>query len=146
MAKVAVVNASVAVKWINPNEPWANEAQSLLNDFQMRKLRVIVPLFWCFEIANALRKAVSRNELPLTQANQALNALLSLPVEVRPLPDPLATFKAALDFGCTIYDAFYLMLAFELGCEFWTADLRLYNACHNRFEWVKWIGDYKPLP
>jgi len=96
------VNASVSVKWVNPKEPLAHEAMLLLADFQKRKLRIIVPLFWCYEIANALRKAVSRGELTVPQAEMALDALLNLPVEVRPIPDPITAFKAALNFGCSI--------------------------------------------
>ncbi len=146
MAKPVVVNASVSVKWVNPSESLAAEARQLLADFQAGKLRVIVPVFWCYEIANALRKAVARNALPLAQAEQALSALLGLPVEVHPLPDPLTAFYVAWRLGCSLYDAFYLALAERLGCEFWTADQRLYNACRNRLAWVRWIGDYPPLP
>ncbi|MFZ8851873.1 MAG: type II toxin-antitoxin system VapC family toxin [Armatimonadota bacterium] len=146
MAKPVVVNASVSVKWVNPKEPLAHEAMLLLADFQKRKLHIIVPLFWCYEIANALRKAVSRGELTMSQAEMALNALLNLPVEVRPTSDPMTAFKAALNFGCSIYDAFYLVLAADIGCELWTADRRLYNVCSNRLTWVKWIGDYQSQP
>lgn len=146
MAKPAVVNASVSVKWVNPNKPLAHEARLLLADFQKRKLFVIVPLFWCYEVANALRKAVSRNELTASQAELVLSTPLNLPVEVRPMPNPVTALKAALSFGCSIYDAFYLMLASEIGCDLWTADHRLYTACSCRLAWVKWIGDYQPEP
>ncbi len=44
----------------------------------------------------------------------------------------------------TIYDALYLALARDHGCEFWTADERLYNAVRDRLPWVHWIGVYQP--
>jgi predicted nucleic acid-binding protein len=35
-----------------------------------------------------------------------------------------------------------LSLAEEAGCEFWTADQKLYNAVKDRMPFVKWLGDY----
>ena len=34
-----------------------------------------------------------------------------------------------------------LALAQLRGCEFWTADERLYNAVSKELEWVKWVGN-----
>jgi len=44
----------------------------------------------------------------------------------------------------TAYDAHYLALAEMLGCEFWTADRRLYNAVKEELPWVKWLSDFRP--
>ena len=40
----------------------------------------------------------------------------------------------------TAYDAHYLALAEELGCEFWTADTRLHNAVKDTLSWVHGLG------
>ncbi len=37
----------------------------------------------------------------------------------------------------TAYDACYLALAENAGCELWTADGRLYKAVHDALSWVK---------
>jgi predicted nucleic acid-binding protein len=42
----------------------------------------------------------------------------------------------------TAYDSHYLALAQILGCEFWTADERLYNASRPHFPWVRWLGSF----
>jgi predicted nucleic acid-binding protein len=42
----------------------------------------------------------------------------------------------------SVYDSWYLSLAEETGCEFWTADEKLYNATQDRLTFVKWLGDY----
>lgn len=42
------------------------------------------------------------------------------------------------------YDAYYLVVAQERQCEFWTADRRLVNAVSTQYPWVHWIGDYSP--
>jgi predicted nucleic acid-binding protein len=40
----------------------------------------------------------------------------------------------------TAYDAQYLAVAERLGCDFWTADERLYNAVNTQLAWVHWLG------
>jgi len=138
-----VVDASVAVKWVNPKEPLAREARLLLADFRAGRVKVIVPELWAYEVANALRKAVNRGDLEPPQGRTALESLLALPIEFRPLPPALRVYDRAGQLGTSIYDAIYLVLAEEGGCEFWTADGRLYNACRGKLGWVRWIGDYK---
>jgi predicted nucleic acid-binding protein len=44
------------------------------------------------------------------------------------------------------YDSFYLTLAQELECDFWTADKRLFNALRDaRLDWLHWIEEFTPL-
>jgi predicted nucleic acid-binding protein len=42
------------------------------------------------------------------------------------------------------YDAHYLALAEILGCEFWTADQRLYNTSGDTLPWVRYLGEDQP--
>lgn len=42
----------------------------------------------------------------------------------------------------TAYDAHDLALASEFGCEFWTANERLFNATRAKFPWVRWLGQF----
>lgn len=39
------------------------------------------------------------------------------------------------------YDAHYLALAEILGCEFWTADERLFNAARGMLPWIRHLGE-----
>jgi predicted nucleic acid-binding protein len=57
-------------------------------------------------------------------------------------------FALATEYnGPTAYDSFYLALAERLGCEFWTADLKLFNVVSAKLAWVKWIGNFElPQP
>jgi len=45
----------------------------------------------------------------------------------------------------TAYDSQYLAVAESLGCEFWTVDEKFYNAAHDRFSWVRWVGNISAL-
>jgi predicted nucleic acid-binding protein len=40
------------------------------------------------------------------------------------------------------YDAHYLALSDLLGCEFWTADVRLLRRVQGALPFVRWLGDY----
>lgn len=40
------------------------------------------------------------------------------------------------------YDAQYLALAERLGCDFWTADEKLFNAVGASLTWVRWLGAF----
>ena len=40
------------------------------------------------------------------------------------------------------YDAHYLALAEEFGCELWTADGRFFRAVSSGVDNVHWLGDY----
>jgi predicted nucleic acid-binding protein len=42
------------------------------------------------------------------------------------------------------YDAQYVALAEMLGCDLWTADLRLVDTLRAALHFVRWIGDYQP--
>lgn len=42
------------------------------------------------------------------------------------------------------YDAHYLALAEREGCEYWTADQRLWNTVKAALPWVRWLGNYTP--
>jgi len=54
-------------------------------------------------------------------------------------------WEIAAEFGAsTVYDATYLALAELRGCEFWTADQRLFNQVKDKLSFVKYLGTYAP--
>jgi len=55
----------------------------------------------------------------------------------------MTTYALAAQFNRpAAYDSQYLAVAERLGCEFWTADERLYNAVKTHLSWVKWLGNF----
>ena len=58
--KRIVIDASVALKWRLRDEEATSQADALLEDFLARKLELLTPTLFDYEIANALRVAVTR--------------------------------------------------------------------------------------
>jgi predicted nucleic acid-binding protein len=89
-----------------------------------------------------LRKHVYRGAVTLEEADSACDLLLAQPVQAM-IDDALLRhgFALATQFNRpTAYDAQYLAVAERLGCDFWTADERLYNAVNTQLSWVQLVG------
>ena len=79
------------------------------------------------EVLAVIRKQLIAGALTATQANDAMEDLLDLPVSVFPSA-PLLRRAWALRDNVTAYDACYVALAEALDCPLLTADTRLANA------------------
>lgn len=79
------------------------------------------------EVLAVIRKSLIAGALTTTQANDAVEDLLDLPVSVFPSA-PLLRRAWALRDNVTAYDACYVTLAEALDCPLLTADNRLANA------------------
>lgn len=137
-----VVDASVAIKWLNPTEPLAEQANAIRDAYAQGRVRFVVPLFWDYEITNGVNKAVARGDLTEQEGREAILMLLTLQAEKVLLSTPLESYELARKYQRSVYDSWYIALAEERGCEFWTSDLKLYNAVKDRLPFVRWLGDY----
>jgi predicted nucleic acid-binding protein len=137
-----VVDASVAVKWCLPSlrEELVPEAVELLASSRRDEVRFLVPdLFWV-ELANALWKAVRRNEISPSNAASAISFVRDLDITTIPSFDLVPeALHLAIGHGRTAYDSLYVALAMESKAQLITADERLANALAARFP-VKWLG------
>lgn len=79
------------------------------------------------EVLAVIRKSLIAGALTATQADDAVEDLLDLPVSVFPSA-PLLRRAWALRDNVTAYDACYLALAEALDCTLLTADAHLANA------------------
>jgi predicted nucleic acid-binding protein len=137
-----VVDASVAAKWLLPaaQESLVEQATHLLALETEGSADFIVPdLFWP-EIGNVLWKAVRRERVTPTQAEESLTTALSWAFDTIPSRHLL---NQALEIGLkhqrSFYDSIYLALAVSQRIEFVTADERLANAVAAHLP-VKWLG------
>lgn len=145
MSGKVVIDASLALKWVL-TEPFSDEALALLEEWRMQEVRLCAPELLIYEAASALYKRTTRGELPLDQAQKALDELIDTgPRLVTGAPLSSRAMEIAQDFKRpTAYDAQYLALAERENCACWTADERLWNAVRHRIRWVRWIGERPP--
>ncbi len=139
---LVVIDASVAVKAVLPNLQQAH-CLALVQTFV--DVQPAAPALWAHETTSAISKAVHFGEITEKEARQALEKLDALGVRLF-VPDAGQNL-AALDWSLRLkrasaYDSYYLVLAQALGCDFWTADKRRFNAIQDaQLGWVRWIEE-----
>jgi predicted nucleic acid-binding protein len=81
-----VVDASVAIKWLNPYEMLADKANALYADYAQGQFSLLVPAFWDYEVANGVNKAIARGDLTEQEGHDAIALLLAVRAPRAPLP------------------------------------------------------------
>ena len=141
-SRLAVVDASVVLKWQFDDEEYVSQAAALRDDFYLRgAIRAIAPQLLLYELANGIVVAARKKRIASNKAIEAMGNLLALGVELREV-EPLLTLELALKYNLSAYDAAYLALAGSEKCEMWTGDKALYQSVKGGSSPVKWIGDY----
>ena len=142
--KRIVIDASVALKWRLRDEEATPQADALLEDFLASRLVLLTPTLFDYEIANALRVAVTRQRLSEQDAATSLNDFAQYAI-VRYDFSGIArrTFHLSGQHQRSAYDSAYMALAEAQGVWFFTGDKRLCNAVGPTLAWVKWLGDYQ---
>lgn len=143
---IVVVDASLALKWVTVEQD-TDKAEHLLNRWGNAGTKISVPALFVYEITNIIyRKTVTR-ELLLDEALLILTKMFSMGVLVDFSSHEYISTQAMMQahrFGLpAAYDAHYLALSMNKGCEFWTADKRLWNAVKGKLAWVRWLADYE---
>ena len=142
MNGVVVVDGSLAFKWL-VEEEHSPHAQSLLQSWERQDVRLAAPHLLPFEVANALHQRVVRGELSVIGAGDLIGSLLSSRLELHQTANLHARaleLARHLSQGA-VYDAHYLALAEQFGCELWTADQKFYRAAGSSVDNVRWIGE-----
>lgn len=122
MPPTYIVDASVAVKWLNQkNEPAAAEALALLQEAITGACLLVSSDLLPHEVLNALIRGKGLNGRPL---EQAVELFFSFPLEYVPTSFGLAAAAALIaeQERLTFYDAIYVALAFERSAPLITAN------------------------
>ncbi len=135
-----VIDASVAAKWVLPEENLAEEAAELLAGYGKGEISFAVPgLFWG-ETADILWKAAGLGRQTRAQSEAGLQELLSLALPTTASVDLVSVaFRLAIAYDRTIYDSLYLALAVKLSTRLITADEKLARAVAAHLP-VEWLG------
>ena len=125
-------------------EAHAGKAAALISMWTQSSHHVAAPYLFRYELVSVIRKHIARGSITLEDGRAALQGLLRYPIETFTDETLLqrAFELAHLYNRPAAYDAIYLALAEHLGCEFWTADQKLFNAVGSKLTWVQWIGNF----
>ena len=145
MNSIVVLDASFALKWVL-NESDSSKALTLLTEWASEGVVMLAPALLAYEAANALYQHVRSGDFSADAARQSLTDVI-LKGLTFDFSSDLALSTRAMELADqyklpAAYDAHYLALAEREGCEFWTADLKMWNAIRGKTDWVRWIGDY----
>jgi predicted nucleic acid-binding protein len=138
-----VVDANIAVQTaVNISD----NLERFWERVQQEQITPCSPRLWMSETTSAVRFLLAHKEITADEAEQALQAIHALKVEIINEDEALClhAFTLAGKLGQSkAYDAFYLALAERLEAEFWTADERLANRCRKdlKLTWAHWIGE-----
>lgn len=139
-----VVDACVAAKWLLPaaGEGLLDQANRLLERHVKRELQLLAPNLIESEMGNILWKAVQRNRISRTEAENSLRQFAALGIHTLPTSDLLdQALQIAVGCGRSFYDSLYVALALASKTELITADERIVNALGSRFP-VRWLGAF----
>ena len=132
-----VVDASVAIKWVLPEEGRI-PALRLLDQYRDGQATLIAPRLLLSETASVLWKRVRRGDLTRSQATQAYGFVIENAPKLVDSPRVWASaLQLALAHGQTVYDCLYLSLALDQQCDFITADHRFYAALGVAFPSIR---------
>ena len=124
-----VVDASVALKWVMPEED-SSAARTL------QQSELAAPDLWIIEVANALWRRVIQEDLSQKEAARRLVWLRRAPVRQIPASDLIEdAFRIATELKHPVYDCIYLAAALREDAKVVTADVRFTNAAraHPRY-------------
>lgn len=140
---IAVVDASVALKWQFEDEEATPAASALLADFVKGEIELITPTLFAYEILSAVNVAVNRGRIGEETGYKAVRYITSLGIDVRSLDELIhPIFQLARRYRLSAYDCAYIALAEKEECDLFTGDKKLFNAASKKLSSLKWIGDY----
>lgn len=121
-----VVDASVILAAILPQEAHAKIALTFIKRCTNERLKLIAPSILLYEVFNVVRSAILSKRITKEDAQTILSVYRTIePTYVDFVLLSQRTLQIALESGCSIYDAAYAALACERQCLMYTLDHKL---------------------
>ena len=136
------IDANVVVKWYTA-EDFRDKAMALADECFDQGIEMIAPEVFFAEVSSAIRRKVHRKLLLPAEGLLAVGVLSRTEIIPYSLKDLYkGAWRIAETYGLpTLYDAYYLALSEQRGCDFWTADERLVNSVSG-LSYIKHIRDF----
>jgi predicted nucleic acid-binding protein len=139
-----VVDASVVVAVLLPL-PYSARAVARLRALKEAREEIYAPALMEYEVCSTLHRAVARGVIEQPVVRERLDLLEAL--GILPIAPAWSLHESALAWAARLrqgkaYDAQYLALAEQMGCNLLTADQRLVNAARALgIMWVEGVND-----
>lgn len=126
-------------------ERFTDAATTLWENWILSETQPVAPLLLHYEVVSVLRRKVYSNQIASEDAHAALGEFRMMDIQWQ---DSFALTLRAYELAEAFnrpraYDTHYLALAEHLDCPLWTGDERLYNAVHENFPLIRWLGNYE---
>lgn len=126
MPTAIVIDSSVFLSWLLPEEIYKEVAMQFLRTHIEAGTILRVPTLIDYEVANVVRSAVLSKRYSSEDANATISLYRSIPIEREPFG---GLFNDALSlsiaYGSSIYDAAFVATARKYRCLFYTFDKKL---------------------
>ena len=136
------IDASLFLRVLLPDER-TPEVDALWDSLKSARTAITAPHLFVWECVNGIRQAVRQARVNLDTAEHVLTELATAPISLGSVEEKVLEawreFIVPFDLPAA-YDAAYLALADDMGCELWTSDRRLYRAVGHALPWVKAVG------
>jgi predicted nucleic acid-binding protein len=131
-----IIDASVVLKWVLPDEKYQENADKLKHNFLTGEIQLFAPSFITEETANALWIAVKQRRIQQTDAIEALKFLQDTQLSLYELnwTDVSQTLAIACKLDVAVYDAAYLFVCDKIGAQLITADNKLFEKAKEHFK------------
>ncbi|MGO8805417.1 MAG: type II toxin-antitoxin system VapC family toxin [Candidatus Bathyarchaeia archaeon] len=131
-----VLDASVVLKWILPDETYQENSTRLRATFQTGTIQVFAPSFIVQETANALWLAAKQKRIQQTDAQDALDFLQNAELNLHELSwtEASQVLAIACKIEIAVYDAAYLFLSNKMDAQLITADNKLFEKSKGQFD------------
>src|SRR5215472_9073363 len=135
MKNAVVVDASIAIKWVL-KETDSHIALALLNDWIDEEIAIHAPSLLTYEVTNAFYRRIRKGEIPFYDIGRGLTEIIYKVIIFDFTEEPdfnIRAMELGQQFGLpATYDSHYLALTESMGCELWTADLRMWNTIKGK--------------
>jgi predicted nucleic acid-binding protein len=140
---VISVDASVATKWIFPEE-YSEQAWALLTRSLQTGVPMVAPPLLPSELTNIVWQRIRTGGVTHQEGEEGLSRVLALPILLLVREHLfLEALRLAAEYTLpAAYDAQYVALARSFGATLWTDDQRLIRALRGRLPFVRPIADY----
>lgn len=142
IVKTFVIDASVVLAWLLPDEMYKPPANRILTSFGQKTIDLVAPTILLYEILNGITASLLRKRIDTLFSEKLLFSYQSLEILLKE-PDEKHILEVSAETSLSSHDSAYISLALQKNKPLITADKKLYNTIKKNIgKNVIWIEDF----